>query len=174
MRDFILGGVRSGKSRLAEARARASGHKVLYIATARDAGDGELHARIAAHRARRPANWLLIEEPVKLADTLTAHAAHGHCLLVECLTLWMTNLLCEESEQVLAQERETLVEILPALPGQIILVSNETGLGIVPITALSRRFSDEIGALHQRLAALCERVTFMVAGLPMTLKGSDR
>lgn len=172
MRELILGGVRSGKSRLAEARARASGARVTYLATARAAGDAELQARIAQHRARRPAEWQLLEEPLALAATLRAHAAPDRCIVVECLTLWLTNLLCERDAERLGREREALLEAWAALPGHVILVSNETGLGIVPLGELTRRFVDEAGILHQRLAVLADRVTLVIAGIPQTLKGT--
>ncbi|WP_459868907.1 bifunctional adenosylcobinamide kinase/adenosylcobinamide-phosphate guanylyltransferase [Endothiovibrio diazotrophicus] len=170
MRELILGGVRSGKSRLAEARAMNSWLEVVYVATAR-ALDGEMAARIDGHRRRRPASWELVEEPIALAATLREQAAAGRCLLVECLTLWLTNLLCAEDEALFRRERDALLETLPALPGTIILVSNETGLGVVPTGELSRRYCDEAGMLHQELAALCDRVTLTVAGLPHVLKG---
>ena len=170
MHELILGGARSGKSRLAEQRAADSGLAVTYIATSQ-ALDGEMAARIAHHRARRPAAWGLIEEPLALARVLRDHAGHERCLLVDCLTLWLTNLLMLEDEARLAAEREALLECLPELPGRVILVSNETGLGIVPLGELSRRYVDAAGWLHQALAARCQRVVFTVAGLPMVLKG---
>ncbi|MFA5530052.1 MAG: bifunctional adenosylcobinamide kinase/adenosylcobinamide-phosphate guanylyltransferase [Thiohalomonadaceae bacterium] len=170
MKQLILGGMRSGKSRLAERLAMASGLPVTYIATA-TAGDEEMRARIDHHRAQRPEAWQVVEEPLALAAALRAHAATGHCLLVDCLTLWLTNLLCSDDAGALAREREALLATLPSLPGDIILVSNETGLGIVPADPLSRRFCDEAGRLHQVLAALCDRVIFTVAGLPQVLKG---
>jgi adenosylcobinamide kinase/adenosylcobinamide-phosphate guanylyltransferase len=170
MLDLILGGARSGKSRLAERLARESGLAVRYIATAQ-ALDDEMRARIATHRAQRPAQWLSIEEPVELARVLQDNAAPERCLLVDCLTLWLSNLLLSADPDCLQREREALLECLPQLPGQIILVSNETGLGIVPLGELSRRYVDEAGWLHQALAERCERVRFCVAGLPMLLKG---
>ncbi len=170
MKELILGGVRSGKSRLAEQRARASGIEVIYIATA-TAGDAEMRKRIEAHRARRPPHWRLIEEPLRLARALIQHASANRCLVVDCLTLWLSNLL-GDSRNLLDVERNALVDVLPHLPGQVILVSNETGLGVVPLGELSRRFCDESGRLHQDAARACDRVTFMVAGLPLTLKGN--
>jgi adenosylcobinamide kinase / adenosylcobinamide-phosphate guanylyltransferase len=169
MKELILGGVRSGKSRLAEARARESGLAVVYIATAA-AGDPELDERIRQHRARRPATWTIVEEPLALAGALRDHAAADRCLVVECLTLWLTNLLCTAEERF-AHECQSLLDTLPALAGDVILVSNETGLGVVPIGSLSRRFVDASGELHQSLATLCDRVTLTVAGLPHLLKG---
>ncbi|MCS9377236.1 bifunctional adenosylcobinamide kinase/adenosylcobinamide-phosphate guanylyltransferase [Pseudomonas aeruginosa] len=170
MRDLILGGARSGKSRLAERLAAESGLAVSYIATAQ-AGDGEMGRRIAEHRARRPAHWRTLEEPLALAATLRSEAEPGRCLLVDCLTLWLTNLLLCDDPLRLDGEREALLECLGALPGRIILVSNETGLGVVPLGELSRRYVDGAGWLHQAIAERCERVTFTVAGLPMPLKG---
>src|SRR5580704_17254745 len=158
MKELILGGVRSGKRRLAEQRARDSGLQVLYIATAIAAGDSELEERVRQHRARRPATWTVVEEPLALGDALRAHASLQRCLVVECLTLWLTNLLCTASDR-LERERLSLLGSMPALAGDIILVSNETGLGVVPLGVLSRRFVDASGELHQSLAALCDRVT---------------
>lgn len=170
MQTLILGGVRSGKSRLAERLARESGREVVYIATA-TADDAEMQARIQAHREHRPANWTLVEEPLALAAALKRHAGEARLVLVDCLTLWLTNLLMTRDDTVLAHEREALLHVLPELPGEVILVSNETGLGVVPLGALSRRFCDEAGGLHQALAQTCERVVLTVAGLPHTLKG---
>jgi adenosylcobinamide kinase / adenosylcobinamide-phosphate guanylyltransferase len=173
MKELILGGVRSGKSRLAEARARASGLQVLYIATAIATGDPELEERIRKHRLRRAASWTVVEEPLALAEMLRTQASAERCLVVECLTLWLTNLLCHAAERF-EHERESLLDTLPALVGDIILVSNETGLGVVPLGELSRRFVDVSGEIHQRLAVICDRVTLVVAGLPQTLKGTPR
>jgi len=170
MKELILGGVRSGKSRLAEQHALASGFPVTYIATA-TADDDEMRKRIAHHQAQRPAQWQLVEEPLALAATLQRHAAENHCLLVDCLTLWLTNLLCVEDDQRLQTEVAALLNILPTLPGHIILVSNETGMGVVPLGELTRRYCDEAGRLHQALAATCNQVILTVAGLPLTLKG---
>ena len=171
MRTLILGGARSGKSRLAEKLAHESGLDVTYIATAQ-AHDEEMAQRIAVHRARRPERWHSIEEPLALAATLQQHAAPGRCLLVDCLTLWLTNLLLHPDADVFAQERAALLSALPELPGEIILVSNETGMGVVPLGELTRRYCDEAGWLHQELAQCCDRVLLTVAGLPMTLKGN--
>ncbi len=171
MRELILGGARSGKSALAEQYAADSGLEVVYLATA-EAGDEEMAARIAHHQERRPGHWLAIEEPLCLAATLQQQAAAGRCLLVDCLTLWLSNLLAA-GEEVFERERDALLQLLPQLPGRIIFVSNEVGLGIVPMGELTRRFCDEIGRLHQAVAAQCERVTFVTAGLPMILKGKS-
>lgn len=171
MRSLILGGARSGKSALAERWAADSGLAVTYIATSQ-AGDGEMAERIAHHRARRPSAWACVEEPLALADALRTQAAADRLLLVDCLTLWLSNLLCLEDGARFAKERDALLDVVSTLPGGLILVSNEVGLGIVPMGALSRRFVDEAGRLHQQLASRCERVVFVAAGLPLALKGS--
>lgn len=172
MLELILGGARSGKSRFAERLAAESGLAVTYIATSQ-ALDGEMSARIAHHRERRPVQWSLVEEPQQLARVLREQAAPQRCLLVDCLTLWLTNLLMLDDAARLAEARDALLECLPELPGRIILVSSETGLGVVPLGELTRRYVDEAGWLHQAVADRAQRVTFMVAGLPMTLKGAQ-
>ena len=169
MRELILGGARSGKSTLAEQRAHSSGLSVVYLATA-TAGDAEMARRIAHHQAHRPQTWHLVEEPIHLAHALKTHTSENHCVLVECLTLWLTNLLTA-GEVSMQQEKTALLEMLPTLPGNIILVSNEVGMGVVPMGELSRRFIDEAGRLHQQLAAICDRVGLVVAGLEQQLKG---
>ncbi|MGY2684639.1 bifunctional adenosylcobinamide kinase/adenosylcobinamide-phosphate guanylyltransferase [Pseudomonas tolaasii] len=171
MLQLILGGARSGKSRLAEKLAGDSGLPVIYIATSQPL-DGEMNARVALHRQRRPDAWGLIEEPVELARVLRENAAVDRCLLVDCLTLWLTNLLMLEDAERLKLERDQLLETLASLPGEIIFVSNETGLGVVPLGELTRRYVDEAGWLHQALAERCQRVVLTVAGLPLTLKGT--
>ncbi|MCW8156682.1 bifunctional adenosylcobinamide kinase/adenosylcobinamide-phosphate guanylyltransferase [Stutzerimonas stutzeri] len=169
MLELILGGARSGKSRFAERLAAESGLAVSYIATSQPL-DGEMVERIAHHRERRPAHWTLVEEPLQLARVLREQAAANRCLLVDCLTLWLTNLLMLDDPARLAEERDALLECLDGLPGRILLVSNETGLGVVPLGELTRRYVDEAGWLHQAVAERAQRVTFMVAGLPMRLK----
>jgi len=171
MLQLILGGARSGKSRLAEKLASDSALDVVYIATSQPL-DGEMNERVALHRERRPDSWGLVEEPLELARVLKQNAAPDRCLLVDCLTLWLTNLLMLDDQPRLAQERDALLQCLATLPGEIIFVSNETGLGVVPLGELTRRYVDEAGWLHQALAERCQRVVFTVAGLPMTLKGS--
>ena len=183
MRELILGGARSGKSMLAEKRAAESGMRVVYVATAQ-ALDGEMQRRIAHHQARRPASWGLVESPLNLAAARRKHAAEDTCLLVDCLTLWLSNLLfagasarqAEAGEAVdcpiYREEVQGVIDTLPQLPGRIIMVSNEVGWGIVPMAAVSRLFADEQGRLNQRVAGVCERVTLVVAGLPVTLKPS--
>ncbi len=182
MNELIIGGARSGKSALAEARAGECGGEVIYIATAQ-AHDAEMARRIAHHRQRRPAAWECVEEPLYLADRLEKLAAPGRCLLVDCLTLWLSNLLfagraaaqAEAGEPVdcplLYEETTALVDVLPRLCGSMILVSNEVGWGIVPMHPVSRLFADEQGRLNQRVATACDRVTLVAAGLPLRLKG---
>ena len=181
MAELILGGARSGKSALAESRARESGLRVIYLATA-EARDEEMTRRIEHHRARRPAEWGLVEAPLYLAAALSRHAAADACLLVDCLTLWLSNLFfagragrhAEAGQAVdcalLTGEMLALLDALPALPGRILLVSNELGWGVVPMHPVSRSFADEQGRLNQRVAAACERVTLVAAGLPLELK----
>ncbi|WP_339410742.1 bifunctional adenosylcobinamide kinase/adenosylcobinamide-phosphate guanylyltransferase [Pseudomonas sp. EA_35y_Pfl2_R5] len=170
MRELILGGARSGKSRLAERLAAESGLAVTYIATSQPL-DGEMNTRIQHHRERRPAHWGLVEEPLALARVLREQAGADKCLLIDCMTLWLTNLLMLDDPARLSAERDALLDCLSGLPGRILLVSNETGLGVVPLGELTRRYVDEAGWLHQALAERCERVVFTVAGLPMVLKG---
>ena len=170
VKQLILGGARSGKSHLAEQLALASGLPVTYIATA-TIGDDEMAGRIHIHQQRRPVNWQLVEQPLDLAASLQATAAPRHCLLVDCLTLWLSNLLLSERPQQLAEQQAALLDTLPTLPGTILMVSNEVGLGIVPMNPQARQFRDLAGRLHQQLAGVCERVIFTVAGLPQVLKG---
>lgn len=170
MRHLILGGARSGKSRFAEEQAIESGLPVTYIATA-EAGDGEMAGRIARHRRERPSHWTTVEEPLALGRALQGACEPDGCIIVDCLTLWLSNLLAAGEEEM-RRELDALLRMLPALPGRTLLVSNEVGLGIVPDNPLARRFRDEAGRLNQALAGQCERVTFVAAGLPMELKGA--
>lgn len=173
MKTLILGGVRSGKTRTAAALARASGRPVTLIATAQ-ALDAEMSARIAAHRASRPHDWTVIEEPVRLADTLERVATHRTAIIVDCLTLWLTNLILGADAGALERETRALLEFMTTLPhdSELVLVGNEVGLGIVPVSALARRFADEAGTLHQGLAERCDRVLLVVAGTPLVVRGA--
>ena len=173
MRQLILGGMRSGKSALAENIAKQTRMPVTYIATA-TAGDREMAHRIKAHQAQRPKEWQLIEEPLHLARTLREHAASDHCLLIDCLTMWVTNILLSKDQALFEQERDEFLTILPTLQGDVIFVSNETNMGLVPMDALSRRFCDETGRLHQQMAQIVERVTLVVAGHPLIIKGAQQ
>ena len=173
MKHLILGGVKSGKSRRAEQLAKdwaaeCSG-KVVYIATAR-AYDDEFGERIKRHQAQRPAHWETLEAPLEVAQLLNQTSGTQCCVLLECLTLWLSNILCDDLD--LSLYIEQLCEAIERYEGELIIVSNETGMGIIPENALARRFGDEAGILHQRLAMLCDDVTLVIAGLPLSLKGS--
>lgn len=170
-KTLVLGGIRSGKSRLAERFAIQSHLPVIYIATA-TIDDAEMQARIALHRANRPSHWQVIEEPVYLANLLGQLADAQHCLLVDCLTHWLTNLLTHRNGMLFDQEHTAFLSILPTLPGRIILVGNETSMGIIPMGELTRRYCDEAGKLHQLVARQCDEVILTVAGLPHYLKGN--
>ena len=171
--NLILGGARSGKSSYAEKIAQQSGLPVTYIATAQ-VYDEEFGNRVAQHQARRPATWKTIESPHYLTRTLTQEAAANQCLIVDCLTLWLAQCICPECAPIEGidwqTERTRLLSALPDLPGEIILVSNEVGMGIVPLGEINRQFQDEAGRLNQAIAALCDEVVFMAAGLPLKLK----
>lgn len=172
MKQLILGGARSGKSTLAERLATESSEEVIYIATASLAqSDIEMERRIRAHRDRRPDAWQLIEEPLNLAEALRQNCATGRFLIVDCLTLWLSNILLVDEGRQFNEQTTALLSVLPELRGNLILVSNEVGLGIVPLGEISRRFQDESGWLHQQVAKLCDRVILTVAGLPLILKG---
>ncbi len=164
---LILGGARSGKSGHAERLVLESALEPCYLATGR-AGDAEMATRIAAHRARRGDAWKVLEEPLELAAALADFAGARRAVLVDCLTLWVTNLLLAERD--IEAETDRLLAALPTLPGPVVFVSNEVGLGIVPIDALTRAFVDAAGNLHQRLAAMADRVELVAAGLPLRLK----
>ncbi|MCH7385768.1 bifunctional adenosylcobinamide kinase/adenosylcobinamide-phosphate guanylyltransferase [Acinetobacter modestus] len=169
MFQLILGGARSGKSRLAEQTAKETGLSVIYIATAQ-ALDTEMQQRITHHQQQRPAHWHVFEEPIYLADRLLQCDQANQLILVDCLTLWLSNLLLAEDSALQQQQIQQLLNVLPQLKSKIILVSNETGLGVVPMGELSRRFVDEAGRLHQNLGQLANKVVFCVAGFPMILK----
>lgn len=170
---LILGGARSGKSACAEQLARDSGLPVTYIATAQ-VYDPEFGERVTHHRHRRPADWNTVEAPHQLATALRNQAADNHCLIVDCLTLWLAQCICPEcapAEGVDWQkERTDFLEALAGLPGTIILVSNEVGMGIVPLGEINRQFQDEQGRLNQAVARIVDHVFFVAAGLPIRLK----
>ncbi len=170
-RTLVLGGARSGKSALAERLVLATGLEPVYLATA-EALDDEMAIRVAAHRERRDSAWRLVEEPVALADAIRRESAPTRALLVDCLTVWLSNLLLRDAD--LAAASSSVIEALGSAEGPIVLVSNEVGQGIVPMNALARRFVDESGRLHQRIAAEAEQVILVVAGLPHWLKGGPR
>ncbi|EOQ72545.1 bifunctional adenosylcobinamide kinase/adenosylcobinamide-phosphate guanylyltransferase [Acinetobacter lactucae] len=170
MLQLILGGARSGKSRLAEQTAINTQLAVTYVATAQ-ALDPEMQSRIEHHQNQRPAHWSLVEEPLYLANALQKIDRPNQIILVDCLTLWLTNLLLLDDQSVQQLECEQLLKVLPTLESEIILVSNETGLGVVPLGEISRQFVDEAGRLHQALGQIADKVVFCVAGFPMILKG---
>ncbi|WP_028103059.1 bifunctional adenosylcobinamide kinase/adenosylcobinamide-phosphate guanylyltransferase [Pseudoduganella violaceinigra] len=181
-RALVFGGARSGKSAYAEQLAAASGKEVVYIATAA-AGDAEMAERIAHHRAQRPAHWRTVEEPMALAAVLAAWRAPQRLVLVDCLTLWLSNLMFSDGTQYpevgsidlparFHQERTALLSELTVDRGDVVLVSNEVGMGIIPWGAISRSYVDEAGRLNQAVAATCDRVAFVAAGLPLVLKGA--
>ena len=162
---LILGGARSGKSRYAEALIEAEPGPWCYIATAQ-AFDDEMRGRIASHRARRPAGWQTVEAPLHLA--LALGAAGDVPVLIDCLTLWQSNLLLGEFK--MEQAADDLLDVMAERRGMTVLVGNEVGLGIVPDNALARRFRDAAGVLHQRVAGIADHVVLMVAGLPLRVK----
>jgi adenosylcobinamide kinase / adenosylcobinamide-phosphate guanylyltransferase len=171
---LVLGGARSGKSayaeRLAESRAGSEEGSCVYLATAA-AGDGEMAARIAEHRRRRGPRWCTLEEPLDLAGALDSAAVAQSVVLVDCLTLWLSNVLLAELD--VEKECGKLLAALPGLRGPAIFVANEVGLGIVPDNALARRFRDDAGRLNQAVAAAAQSVVFLAAGLPLVLKSPD-
>jgi adenosylcobinamide kinase/adenosylcobinamide-phosphate guanylyltransferase len=171
---LILGGARSGKSSYAEKLATDSGLPVTYIATAQ-VYDEELKQRVQHHKDRRPKDWQLIEAPYYLAPALLANNHAGTVLIVDCLTLWLAQCICPDCappEGVdWAHELAAFLELLSKLQGNIILVSNEVGMGIVPLGEINRQFQDEQGRLNQAVASIADEVIFVAAGLPLKLKG---
>lgn len=170
MHILVLGGIRSGKTALAERLASGTNNSVVYLATAM-AGDDEMRARIQRHQQQRPTAWGLEEEPLALAQVLAGYALTqgAPCLLVDCMSLWLSNLL-HAGEITFAQEREAFLTQVSHYPGELVIVSNEVGLGIIGMDPLTRRFADELGWLNQALAARSDKVVMSVAGLPMVLK----
>jgi len=166
-RTLVLGGVRSGKTAWAEATALATGLTPVYLATAQAFDDG-MRARIEAHRAGRDARWTLLEESLELPAALAVETAQDRIVLVDCLTLWLTNLML--AERTVEHEAALLVNAVQGVAGPLILVSNEVGLGGIAADPMARVFADHAGRLHQALAAVCEEVVLVAAGLPMRLK----
>ena len=180
-RTLVLGGARSGKSAHAEKLATMAGKNVVYVATAQP-GDVEMTARIAHHRERRRHDWITVEEPLSLGDVIRRWSAPDRVLLIDCLTVWLSNLLFSQARNFpeigeitppacFHEERERFLQAIAQSSGDLILVSNEVGMGIVPQGAVSRWFADEAGRLNQAVAAICERAVFVAAGLPLMLKG---
>jgi len=166
---LLLGGARSGKSRIGEALVSKANGSSLYLATA-EARDDEMSDRIHHHQIRRGEDWSLIEEPIELARILKTNIGPEHVVLVDCLTLWLSNLL--ERELDVRTALEDLLAALQATRARVVLISNEVGLGIVPDNPLARHFRDEAGFMHQKIAAIADQVAFVVAGLPLMLKQS--
>lgn len=165
---LVLGGARSGKSRYAQARAEASGLERTFIATAQ-AFDDEMRDRIARHREDRAnSKWQTVEAPIRLPEAIGQWSGPDKVLLVDCLTLWTTNLLL--ADQDIAAETLRLTQAIESSAGLVILVANEVGYGIVPDNALARRFRDEAGIVNQRVAAIADEVQLVAAGLPLRLK----
>jgi adenosylcobinamide kinase/adenosylcobinamide-phosphate guanylyltransferase len=171
-RTLVLGGQRSGKSRYAEALVLASGRVPVYLATAaRDDNDADMAGRIALHRARRDARWHTVEEALDLAAAIEREAGEGYHVLVECLTVWLSNLMMAESD--IEAETARVCATLALVRGDVTLVSGEVGLGIIPDNALARRYADALGVLNQQVAAVADRVVLVAAGLPLILKSAQ-
>ena len=185
-RSFVFGGARSGKSAYAERCASSSSRQVIYIATAQ-AGDNEMQARITLHQQQRPSHWITIEEPLALAEKIYRYASPAHLIIVDCLTLWLSNLIFTSTSEpgffpevgeiilpeIFERERSALLNMLQEIAhvdAEIMLVSNELGMGITPMGAVSRCFVDEAGRLNQAVAAVCDEVVWVAAGLPIQLK----
>ena len=171
MISFILGGARSGKSALAEKKAASSGLPVHYLATAQ-VWDDEMADRVQHHQDSRPAEWPTTEAPLDIIPVIQSEACDQKgCVLLDCLTLWMTNLLLLDDDDALEKRQQDFLAFLQAgINGHLILVSNEVGQGVVPTNKLARRFVDESGRLHQRIAELADEVIFVTAGIPQVLK----
>lgn len=180
-RTMLFGGARCGKSAHAEMLASASGKRVVYIASARS-GDAEMQARIALHQQRRPVEWQTVEAPIALGAAIRAHGEPGNVLLIDCLTVWLSNLLFAGGQAfpevglitpppAFFNERAAFLQAIEQSSCDLLLVTNEIGMGIVPLGAISRWFVDEAGRLNQAVAARCDRVLWVAAGLPLALKG---
>lgn len=166
---LVLGGARSGKTAFAESVTLRTGKSPAYLATA-EILDAEMEERVQLHREQRAARFHTIEEPIELGEAIRAAAETHDAILVDCLTLWITNLIM--ADRNVADAVDDLIETLASTQASVILVSNEVGLGIVPDNAMARMFRDLAGAAHQRLAEICDEAYFIVAGLPITLKAA--
>jgi adenosylcobinamide kinase/adenosylcobinamide-phosphate guanylyltransferase len=165
---LVLGGARSGKSRYAQALAEGAGRRPVYCATATLSDDAEMRERVARHQAERDGRWTTLEVPLALCQILAAETAPDRVVLVDCLTLWLANLMFAERD--IDREIRMLADLVPALPGPVVFVSNEVGSGIVPANALARAFRDHQGRLNQAVAAACDTAVLVTAGLPLLLK----
>jgi adenosylcobinamide kinase/adenosylcobinamide-phosphate guanylyltransferase len=166
---LITGGARSGKSRYAEERARSAGARRLYLATA-EAKDEEMARRIAEHRERRGKEWITVEEPIELSSQLLRYCGEVDCVLVDCLTLWVSNLLLRQDEKAATKSIDELVDTLTLIDFHLFFVTNEVGSAVVPDNPLARKFRDLVGVANQRVAEAADEVVFMVAGLPIIVK----
>ncbi len=164
---LVVGGQRSGKSRYAERLVAASGRDPVYLAVA-TAGDSEMATRIAEHRAYRDARWRTLEEPLDIAAAILRELGPGTAILVECVTLWLSNLIGAARD--IGAAADGLIDALERAGGPVVLVSNEVGSGVIPDNALARRYADGLGSLNQRVAALATEVVLLVAGQPLVLK----
>jgi adenosylcobinamide kinase/adenosylcobinamide-phosphate guanylyltransferase len=164
---FVLGGARSGKSRYAENLVMDRAPPWVYVATA-EAHDSEMAARIAAHRNRRDGRWRTVEAPLDLASAIAAHGSKGQVMLIDCLTLWLSNVMLDGRDLIAEQQR--LITALGNADGPVVVVSNEVGFGIVPDNALAREFRDAQGRLNMRVAEIADRAVLIAAGLPLILK----
>lgn len=167
---LVIGGARSGKSRFAQGLAEARQRDISLIVTA-EIFDAEMAARVDKHRAERPAHWRVIEAPFELPQAIAETCIVGRFVLVDCLTLWLSNVLCTQADE-LENRMDALCAVVQSVEGQLVLVSNEVGWSIVPENALARTFRDEQGRLNQRVAAIADQVTLVAAGLPLALKGA--
>ncbi|WP_299794895.1 bifunctional adenosylcobinamide kinase/adenosylcobinamide-phosphate guanylyltransferase [uncultured Shewanella sp.] len=174
MKQLIIGGARSGKSRLAQEYAKEwqqrTGGEVVVVATA-EATDGAMARRIAHHQSNRPGDWKLVETRLDLPRTLLEQSRSANLILVDCLTLWLSNI--QLSDRCWKREKQALLDTLSDLPGEIIFIGNEVGQGVVPLGELSREFVDESGWLHQSLAKRADKVTMAIAGLPLVIKSVE-
>jgi len=167
---LVLGGARSGKSSYAENLAKESDQAVVYIATAK-VRDKAIAERVSLHQQNRPATWLTVESPLELGSVIQKYATEGNVVLVDCLTMWVTNMLCEVCPEVILKNEQALFSsALDAVTGDVIFVSNEVSMGIVPMGELTRDYVDIAGRLHQDIAAKADHVILVVAGLPLVLK----
>lgn len=178
MKHLVLGGVKSGKSKFAETTAELlhserSYSAITLVATAQ-ALDDEMSQRIRRHKDERSSSWRVVEEPLYLSRILCKQSRVNEVLVIDCLTLWITNLLMLEDEQMLDKEISSFIESVDKFEGTLILVSNETNMGIMPLGELSRRYCDLAGNLHKSLATLCDKVDLIVAGLSLPLKPSNQ
>ncbi len=169
-RVLVLGGQRSGKSRYAEQLVTASGGARVYVATAA-AGDEEMAQRIAGHQNRRGSGWRTVEEPLDLPRAIVHEAGDGFHVLVDCLTIWVSNLMGAGRD--IEAETTRLVEALREARGDVVLVSGEVGLGVIPDNVLARRYADALGLVNQRVAEVADRVVLVAAGLPLVLKSEQ-